>query len=256
MPSEGKPGTVPLFGVDVRPDTMPDALAAIEAVIREHRTTLHVALNAGKVSKMASDAGFLELMRAFDMVHADGTSIVWASRLLGRPLPERVAGVDLMLQLVALAAERGYRPYFLGAKQEVVETCVRRLIERHPALRPAGTHHGYWKEADPAEEGAVVDAIRNSGADLLFVAIPTPRKERFLVRHRDHLGVPFAMGVGGAFDVVAGLVKRAPRAWQNAGMEWAYRLIQEPRKMWKRYLVTNTHFLWITGRELLTRRRD
>lgn len=240
-----------LFGVPVRSETMEQAVQAIDSAIRERRVTMHSVLNAGKVSKLASDPSFFGLMTSFDMIHADGASIVLAGKVLGRPLPERVAGIDLMQRLVALAEQRGYRPYFLGAKQEVVQACADRLRERHPQLKVAGLHHGYWKDGDPVEEGSVVEAVRASGADLLFVAMPTPRKERFLIRQRTALGVSFAMGVGGSFDVVAGLVQRAPEAWQRLGMEWAYRLVQEPGRMWKRYLVTNTHFLWLLAKERL-----
>jgi N-acetylglucosaminyldiphosphoundecaprenol N-acetyl-beta-D-mannosaminyltransferase len=239
----------------VRAETLGEAVAAVDAVVRGGRPTIHVALNAAKVSKLHRDGAFRALLRGFDWVHADGASVVWASRLLGRSLPERVAGIDLMAALVDLAAARGHRPYFLGARLEVVERCVRLLERRHPGLRVAGWHDGYWKEEDPAEEGAVIEAVRRARPDLLFLAVPTPRKERFLCRHRDALGVPFAMGVGGAFDVVAGAVRRAPPAWQRAGMEWAYRLLQEPRKMWRRYLVTNAHFAWIVAQELARGRR-
>src|SRR6185295_1748034 len=123
---------------------------------------------------------FRRMMGSFDMIHADGASIVWASRLLGAPLPERVAGIDLMEALVRLAAERGFSTYFLGATQEVVERCVRTLRERHPALAVAGFRNGYWNGEDPEEERAVVRAVRESRADLLFLALPTPRKERFV----------------------------------------------------------------------------
>lgn len=234
---------------------MDEAVRAIDEVVATRRTAIHVVLNAGKVSKMESDPAFRELMGAFDMVHADGASIVAASRLMRVPLPERVAGIDLMERLVALAAERGYRPFFLGAKPEVVGRCVEVLRAKHPRLQVAGVRDGYWDRDDPAAEAEVVRQIRESGADMLFVAVPTPTKETFLARHRGEIGVPFAMGVGGAFDVIAGLVKRAPLAWQRTGMEWLYRVIQEPRRMWKRYLVTNTHFLWILGKEVVRGRK-
>jgi N-acetylglucosaminyldiphosphoundecaprenol N-acetyl-beta-D-mannosaminyltransferase len=190
------------------------------------------------------------MLQQFDMVHADGASVVWASRLLGRPLPERVAGIDLMAALVQLAADRGLRVYFLGATQDVVARCVSNLRERYPSLPVAGFRDGYWDATDAEAEARVVETIREARAELLFVAMPTPRKELFLFRHRHALGARFAMGVGGAFDVVAGLVERAPRLWQRCGMEWAFRLAQEPRKLWRRYLVTNTHFLWLVALEL------
>lgn len=243
--------TSQLFGLPVRRETITEAVSAIDALVSQRGRAIHVVLNAGKVSKMASDPEFRELMRRFDMIHADGASIVAASRLFGQPLPERVAGIDLMDRLLALASQRGYKPFFLGAKSDVVELAVRAYESRFPSLRFAGWLDGYWKEGDPDDEARVVNAVRESGADMLFVAVPTPKKERFLARHRENLGVPFAMGVGGAFDVVAGLVKRAPEGWQKAGLEWLYRVIQEPRRMWKRYLVTNTHFLWLVSRELM-----
>jgi N-acetylglucosaminyldiphosphoundecaprenol N-acetyl-beta-D-mannosaminyltransferase len=242
--------TVTLFDLPVRAETLEEAVARIDASIRSGRPAIHVVLNAAKVSKLARDADFRASLAQFDMIHADGASVVWASRLLGRALPERVAGIDLMVELVRLAAERGFRPYFLGARPDVVERCVRVLRERHPALEVAGWRHGYW---DPTEEAEVVRGVRDSRADMLFLGMPTPRKECFVLRQRHALGVPFAMGVGGSFDVVAGLVARAPVAWQRAGMEWAYRLLLEPRRMWRRYLVTNTHFVWIVGRELVRR---
>jgi N-acetylglucosaminyldiphosphoundecaprenol N-acetyl-beta-D-mannosaminyltransferase len=246
--------TIELFGVRIRAETLDQAAETILQRIEQRVPVLHSVLNAGKVSKLASDPDFLSLMNSFDMIHADGASIVLAGRLLGRPVPERVAGIDLMQRLVASAAVRGLRPYFLGATPDVVEACVRELKRRHPQLEPAGFHHGYWKEGEPSEEVPIVERIQRSGADMLFVAMPTPRKERFLIRNRAALGVPFAMGVGGSFDVIAGLVKRAPESWQRLGMEWAYRLIQEPRRMWKRYLVTNTHFLWILAKERVRQR--
>jgi N-acetylglucosaminyldiphosphoundecaprenol N-acetyl-beta-D-mannosaminyltransferase len=246
---------VTLFDLPVRAETLEQAVDRIDAAIASDRLTIHVVLNAAKVSKIARDAEFRSMLGQFDMIHADGASVVWASRLLGSPLPERVAGIDLMEALVRRAAERGLAVYFLGATREAVERCVRVLKERHPALVVAGCRDGYWDADDRAQEEAVVRAVRESRAHLLFLAMPTPRKERFVFRHREALGVPFAMGVGGAFDVIAGIVPRAPLAWQRAGLEWAYRLLQEPRKMWRRYLVTNTHFLWILLREIVARCR-
>ncbi len=248
------PPTVELFGFPVLAQTMEQAVSHIRDAIDSRTPTIHVVLNAAKVSKAERDGEFNRLLAGFDMIHADGASVVLAGRLLGRPLPERVAGIDLMAELVGLAAREGYRPFLLGAKPDVVEDCAQRLLSEYPGLELAGFHHGYWDENDPAQEEAVLEQVRRSGADMLFVAVPTPRKERFLARYRDRLGVPFSMGVGGAFDVVSGRVARAPAVWQRNGMEWAYRLLMEPRKMWKRYLTTNAHFAWLLGRERLRRR--
>jgi N-acetylglucosaminyldiphosphoundecaprenol N-acetyl-beta-D-mannosaminyltransferase len=245
----GTARTVPLFGLDVRAETLPEAVAAVDAVVQARRPTLHVVLNALKASEISDDPAMRDLLRSFDMIHADGTSIVWASRILGRPLPERVAGIDLFVALLELAAKRGYRPYLLGARREVVEEVARRVEEQYAGLRLAGWRDGYWDANDPAAEAAVVAAIRDARPDLLFVAMPTPRKELFLARYKDAMGVPFSMGVGGSFDVLAGKVTRAPRWMQRAGLEWFHRFLQEPRKMWKRYLVTNSHFAWLLVKE-------
>lgn len=202
----------------------------------------HAALNAAKLVAMQKDAALREAVRRCGLISADGQSIVWAARWLGGHLPERVTGIDLMEALVELAARRGYRVYFLGARPPVVEAVVQRYRERYPRLVVAGWRDGYFR---PDEEAGVVAAIRESGADILFVAMGTPQKELFLSRNLTALGVPFAMGVGGSFDVVAGLTKRAPGLWQQFGLEWLFRLIQEPRRMWRRYLVGNTAFLWL-----------
>jgi len=166
---------------------------------------------------------------------------------LGHHVPERVAGVDLFLQLVSLAEAKGYPIYLLGAEDDVVQQVAESLTKKHPLLKIAGFHHGYFWD----DEEAVVSDIRRSGARLLFVAITSPRKENFINRWQTQLGVNFVMGVGGTFDVVAGKVKRAPQWMQKAGLEWLYRVIQEPRRMWKRYLTTNTLFVLILLRALV-----
>jgi len=174
---------------------------------------------------------------------------VWASRLLRRPLPERIAGIDVFEQLLGLAHRDGRSVYLLGARPDVLAALERRIGERWPGLRIAGRQHGYYAEADAPK---VADDIRQSGADMLFIGMGSPRKEVFLGTYGASLGVPVLHGVGGSFDVLAGLTKRAPLAWQRAGFEWAYRLLQEPRRMWRRYLVTNTAFIFLTLREAVS----
>jgi N-acetylglucosaminyldiphosphoundecaprenol N-acetyl-beta-D-mannosaminyltransferase len=197
---------------------------------------------------MSKDPALRDVISTCAVINADGMSVVVASRLLRQPLPERVAGIDLLERLVARAAADGRSVYFLGARDEVLSELVRRFRARYPSLRIAGWRNGYW--TDDAE---VVRAVRDANADLLFLAIPSPRKEFWLAEHLPALGVPFAMGVGGSFDVVAGKIKRAPAWVQRLGCEWVYRLVQEPRRMWKRYLVGNTTFMWLTLKELWRR---
>jgi N-acetylglucosaminyldiphosphoundecaprenol N-acetyl-beta-D-mannosaminyltransferase len=214
------------------------------------RTHQHVAVNAAKVVAIQRDTELRGHINACDLVTADGQAIVWAARLLGDPVPARVTGIDLMQELIALGACEGYSVFILGARPRVLATAIRRLRTRHPRLTIAGSQHGFFSEAD---ERAIAARIRAARPDMLFVALPTPRKERFLARWGSWLDVPFAMGVGGAIDVLAGEAHRAPAPVQRLGLEWAFRLVQEPRRLWRRYLFTNCAFARLVVRDIATR---
>lgn len=228
------------------------ALARCEEAIASRRFVQHMAINAAKLVAMRDDAELARVIRGCELVTADGQAVVWASRVLGDPLPTRVAGIDLMEALLARAATRGYRVYILGARQEVLEQAVQRLRERHPSLQLAGYRDGYFADE---EEAAVAAAIAQARPDILFVAMSSPRKELFLGEHGPRLGVPFVMGVGGAIDVVSGITRRAPRLMQRLGLEWLFRLLQEPRRLFRRYAVTNARFVELVLRERLRARR-
>jgi N-acetylglucosaminyldiphosphoundecaprenol N-acetyl-beta-D-mannosaminyltransferase len=212
-----------------------------------------VAINAAKLVALQREPQLREIVARCQLVSADGQAVVWASRLLGDPLPERVAGVDLMHELIATAEREGYAIYILGARSDVLATAVRRLQERHPRLRIAGYRDGYFSDEESAQVAA---AIRDSGAQMLFVAISSPRKEHWLGTYGATLGVPFVMGVGGSIDIVAGITRRAPHMWQRLGVEWLYRLLQEPRRMFRRYLITNVQFAVLLARALAARARS
>jgi N-acetylglucosaminyldiphosphoundecaprenol N-acetyl-beta-D-mannosaminyltransferase len=192
------------------------------------------------------DEELWRVIHGCQLVTADGQAVVWAGRVLGQPLPERVTGIDLMHAVLQRASERGYGVYVLGARAEVLERAVGTLRARYPNLWLVGARHGYFQ---PDEEVAVVEGIRESAPDVLFVALETPAKELFLARHRDRLQVPFVMGVGGAVDILGGVRRRAPRWLQRLGLEWAYRLAQDPRRLAGRYVVGNTRFTWLVVRE-------
>ena len=216
-----------------------------EAVVSHEPLTVGV-VNSAKLVKMSSDAWLRDSVLGSDLIVADGLPVVWASRILGEPLPERVTGIDLFENLLELANREGFSVYFLGASQEVLDEMLRRIGERYPGLRRAGSRNGYF---DEDETDIVVEEIRAAAPDLLFVGISTPKKERFLKRCGEMLSVPVCHGVGGSFDVTAGLTRRAPVLWQKAGLEWFYRLLQEPRRMWRRYLSTNSAFIAMVARE-------
>ena len=210
-----------------------------------------ITANASHLCMMRRDAELAQSCRAGDLIVADGMSVVWALRAAGQPAPERVAGVDLMARLLAAAAEHGLRVYFLGAKREVVSALVERSRALYPGLEIAGFRDGYF---GPEDHLRIVEEIRASGAHMLFVGMPSPFKETWCERHRERLQVPVIVGVGGSFDVLAGFIKRAPRWLQFMGMEWFWRLLMEPRKLWKRYLTTNSEFSWLASLEIVSRR--
>jgi N-acetylglucosaminyldiphosphoundecaprenol N-acetyl-beta-D-mannosaminyltransferase len=208
-------------------------------------------INAALLVMMRDDPELAHACRAGDLIVADGMPVVWATRLLGMGLPERVAGVDLMLALLERGGRERLRVFYLGAKEEIVTTLVQKTTEMFPGLVIAGYRNGYFKEP---EHAAIIEQIRSSKADMLFVGMPSPFKEVWCERHKHELGVPMIMGVGGSFDVISGFVRRAPAPMQRTGMEWAWRLMMEPRKMWKRYLVTNTLFLAHTAQAAIRHR--
>lgn len=231
--------------------TMRGTVDAIERRMDNELFTQHVAVNVAKLVSMQRDPQLAESVRQCDMVSIDGMGVVFGARFLGHEVPERVAGVDLFLQLLAMSARRGWPVYFLGASDEVVRRTAAVASAADPCLQVAGFHHGYFWQ----DERDVVDRIRRSGARLLFVAITSPLKENFIHRWKNDLGVDFVMGVGGTFDVVAGKVSRAPHWMQRAGLEWFFRLAQEPRRMWKRYLGSNLRFAWMLCTARLAPRR-
>lgn len=239
-----------LLGLPLDLLDMDQTLDVIETMIGDRRSHQHVVLNAAKVVEAQRSEALRDAIEGCDLVNADGMSVVWAGRLLGVPVPERVAGIDLMDALLGRAAHRGWSVYLLGARPEVVARVVDIERERHPGLVVAGWRDGYWSTK---EEPLVMEGVAATRPDLLFVAIPSPQKEELLARYKGQLEVPFVMGVGGSFDVVAGLTKRAPAWAQRSGLEWAYRLAQEPRRMFKRYLVGNAKFGLLVLQHMLRR---
>jgi len=224
-----------------------ETLDKIERAIQDQKQIHHVVVNAGKMVAMQTDMELRKSVNESDIINADGQSVVWASRFLGKPLKERVAGIDLMESLVKMAHIKKHKIFFLGAKEEVVKAVVEQYSEEFSRDIIAGYRNGYF---DRMEEKKIAEQISKSGANILFVAISSPTKENFLYRNKKVLDtVSFIMGVGGSFDVVSGKLKRAPVWMQNAGLEWFFRFAQEPKRMWKRYLIGNTKFILMALKE-------
>jgi len=249
--ADGGGARIDVLGCPVDALDMEQTVERCLDLVEQNARAQHIVLNAAKLAESHRNPRMRAIIESCRLVSADGQAIVWASRALGTPLPERVAGVDLMHELMAAAAERGLSVYVLGAREEVLEAALGNLKQRYPGLRVAGSRNGYFGDGEVDE---VVAGIRAAAPDMLFVAMSSPRKEYFLADNMNALGVPFAMGVGGAIDVAAGLTRRAPRWMQRAGLEWFFRFAQEPRRMWRRYLDQNLFILRALIRELWARR--
>ena len=241
---------IQMMGCAVDNLDMEESLAVVESFIRSGRPHQHVVVNVDKIVKASRDPGLRRIINDCDLINADGMPVVWASRLLGKPLKARVTGVDLFEALMARAAQKGWRVFLLGAREEVVSGVARLYPARYPGLTIAGYRNGYWK---PEEEARVVADIAVTRPDILFVAISSPKKEEFLARYQAAMKIPFAMGVGGTFDVAVGHVKRAPVWMQKAGLEWFYRFLQEPRRMFRRYFIEDMAFVALFAREWVRR---
>lgn len=232
------------LGLRLDPLSMEQTLECCETLILQ-RNKQHVVLNAAKVVQATEDKQLAQIINKCDLVNADGMSVVWAARLLGIPVPERVAGIDLMYALVELSAKKGYSIYLLGAEDKVLART--RTVFESSGANISGARNGFWNTSD---EQIVVREIADNHPDILFLAIPSPKKEIFLAANLEKLGVGLVMGVGGSFDVVAGKTRRAPKFAQRWGLEWIFRLFQEPKRMLKRYLVGNSKFLYLVLREI------
>jgi N-acetylglucosaminyldiphosphoundecaprenol N-acetyl-beta-D-mannosaminyltransferase len=237
-----------IMGCPVDSLDMQDTILEVEKYIKSRTLCQHVVVNVAKFMAMQNDTTLKKIISNCDIINVDGMPIVWASKILGNPLPCRVAGVDLFQKLVGVCAVKGYRPYFFGAQSWVVEKLVDTFKTKYPNLDIAGFRNGYF---DKSEEEQIARDIKKSNADMLFVGFSSPMKENFLNQWMPVMQVPFCMGVGGSFDIVAGKTMRAPLWMQNAGLEWLYRILQEPERMWKRYATTNPVFIWMVLKELV-----
>lgn len=245
-PRQSRASVRQLFGVPVDGCTMSEAIAACDEAISQNQQLMIGVVNAAKIVNMQRDPRLRDAVLSCDLVLADGQAVVWASRLLGRPLPERVTGIDLFTKLLTQADARRLRVYFLGGTGEVLTDMIQRIRRDYPGLHVAGSQDGYFELARAAE---VAEQIRLADADLLFVGMTSPKKEVFLDAWGSYTGVRVCHGVGGSFDILAGKTRRAPVLWQRAGLEWLYRVMQEPGRLWRRYLVTNLRFLALTAVE-------
>lgn len=240
-----------VFGLDIAALDLQGVVEHIDRRVRARTPMHHLSVNAAKLVRLRNDHELRAIATEADLITADGQAVVWAARLLGRPLPGRVAGIDVMLEIIELSSRSGYRTFFLGATDDVLRGATANLKRRWPELIVAGARNGYFR---PTEVEAVIGEVHNAAPDVVFVAMPTPLKERWAREYLRRGGRGVVIGVGGAFDVVAGVTRRAPRVIQRAGLEWMFRMMQEPRRLFWRYATTNTIFIATVAREVARRR--
>ena len=205
------------------------------------KTPLHLmGVNADKINEVNSNELMKKIVNSCGIINADGASVVLASKYLKKKLPERVAGIDLMQSLVALSEEKNYSIYLLGAKQEVVEKTKDVLMDRHNNLNIKGIHNGYFKEEN---WGEISTELKTLKPDFVFVGITSPMKEYLIEFLQNDGNNCVFMGVGGSFDVISGNIPRAPKWMQKCNLEWLFRVMQEPKRLFKRYFVGNGKFI-------------
>jgi N-acetylglucosaminyldiphosphoundecaprenol N-acetyl-beta-D-mannosaminyltransferase len=231
---------VQILGCSMTKLSLEEFVSKAEEFIHSKKPHYIAVVNVAKVIKIRSDTELKQSVLSADLIGADGVPLVWASRLLGNPLPGRVNGTDLMYKLLEKANEKGYRMFFFGATEEILQRVIQKTRQDYPGVKIAGYRNGYFTAA---EEPAIVHQIRESKPDILFIAFGTPMKELWVKRYALVMHVPVIHGVGGSFDVMAGVIPRAPLWMQRNGLEWFFRLLQEPGRMWQRYLVTNSLFI-------------
>lgn len=241
---------VSILGVRVARMSMNEVLEWIRVMVEQGKPRHVVTANAEIIYRAYIDKEFFHLLGNADLVTADGAGVLLASRLLGCPVPERVAGIDLVEKMLALAEEKGWGLYFLGASQEVLEKAVLNVLGKHQKLRIVGYHHGYFSQE---ETGQVVSNIQEVKPDILLVALGAPKQETFIQENLKSLQVPLAIGVGGAFEILAGTAKRAPGWMQRHGLEWLYRLYKEPRR-YKRMLVLPKFIILVLLKKIFHRK--
>jgi N-acetylglucosaminyldiphosphoundecaprenol N-acetyl-beta-D-mannosaminyltransferase len=243
---------IQILGQTIDNVTLEDVVEHAAECISERRFTYCVTSNVDHIMKLRRDAEFRAVYADAGLRVADGVPLVWASHYLGTPLRGRVNGTDLLERLAAEAAHRGWSIYLLGGADDAGARAAAALVRRHPKLRIAGVYPptmGF--EYDSHECRRIVEMIRSSGADILFVGVGAPKQEQWIVRYGLNCGVSFAVGVGVSFSFLAGTIPRAPRWMQTSGLEWLWRLVQEPRRLWKRYLVDDLPFFWLVALQRL-----
>lgn len=242
--------TVTMFNMSMNNVNLQETLDAIGRHIDAGEQGFVVTPNVDHAVEFDENPDFRQAYYDAAMVLVDGMYILWAGRLFGKPLKAKISGSDLIYWLSEYAARKGYSIFLLGAKEGVAEKAGKNLVEKYPGLNVVGSYSpplGF--EKDPVENQKAIDLVRDSGADICFVALGAPKQDLWSWRHHKVAGAKLFLGVGASFDFVAGTIQRAPVWMQNLGLEWTWRILQEPSRMAHRYLIRDSKFLLLLWRE-------
>lgn len=229
---------IKFMNIEIDNVTMKEALHEINSLVKKRGKAYSVTPNVDHIMKLQTDKEFVEIYKKADLILCDGKPLVWISKLYGTPIKAKVSGSDLFPRLCALAAKKSYKMYFLGAGPGVAEKAAASLRKRYKGLNVVGTYspsYGFEKKEEEVKE--IIGKVRSAQPDILIVALGAPKQEKFVYEHLDELNVPFSIGLGASLDFEAGNIKRAPRWMSNCGLEWLYRIFQDPKRLIKRYLV-------------------
>lgn len=229
---------IKFMNIEIDNVTMKEALHEINRLVKKRGKTYSVTPNVDHIMKLQTDKEFVEIYKKADLILCDGKPLVWISKLYGTPIKAKVSGSDLFPRLCALAAKKSYKMYFLGAGPGVAEKAAANLRKKYKGLNVVGTYspsYGFEKKEEEVKE--IIGKVRSAQPDILIVALGAPKQEKFVYEHLDELNVPFSIGLGASLDFEAGNIKRAPRWMSNCGLEWLYRIFQDPKRLIKRYLV-------------------
>ena len=241
---------VNIFNIRINPLRRFEFLAIIESAIRNGRQLAQFGVNSATINDIVRNEEFRHTINSADLVHIDGMSVVWALRSFGYEIPERVATPDLADDILAMAERERMSIFLFGAHENILSLCRKNIEKKFPNIVIAGSRNGYY---NPEDEKGIFDLINNASPDILFLGMSSPKKELFFESYRHKLEAKYILGVGGYFDIMSGLIRRAPRWMQDTGLEWLFRLIQEPRRLWKRYLIGIFQFFWLVTKEKFRR---
>ncbi|MFD2672711.1 WecB/TagA/CpsF family glycosyltransferase [Marinicrinis sediminis] len=249
--------SIQLFGVTFQNYTFSDLLAFMDKQIQAGDSAYVVTCNVDHLMKLRDNEAFQQAYEGAAVIVADGMPVIWASRLLGKPLRQKVSGSDLFNQLGSSIADRGYRLYFLGAGEHIASRAAAKLQETYPGIQIVGCYSPPPRfEYSQAETDKMIQYIRAAKPDIVLVGVGAPKQEIWMSRHFQAYGAPVSIGVGATFDFIAGHRRRAPLWMQRNGLEWLWRLLQEPRRLWRRYLVEDIGFIPMVWKEWRLKRKE